>query len=194
MGMVVRLLEITNDPKLVDLELMSITDQTPLDIRIRLHRIYSADVMYPSADFNNSKRKVFDKFTSMGFGRKYFGDEINYEKTIESLGYNQTQVFIDPCSYDYIIRSSNTVLDLDLDQYVCDKIDMGTGITFEVLEEFKGRYKEGFWEWSQLDDFLPTSKEYLLKEDLEQAKQYFLWDSPIQQWELKENQVIHLSW
>ncbi len=78
MGMVVRLLEITNDPKLVDLELMSITDQTPLDIRIRLHRIYSADVMYPSADFNNSKRKVFDKFTSMGFGRKYFGDEINY--------------------------------------------------------------------------------------------------------------------
>ncbi len=71
---------------------------------------------------------------------------------------------------------------------------MGTGITFEVLEEFKGRYKEGFWEWSQLDDFLPTSKEYLFKEDLEQAKQYFLLDSPIQQWELKENQVIHLSW
>ena len=100
MGMVVRLLEITNDPKLVDLELMSITDQTPLDIRIRLHRIYLADVMYPSADFNNYKRKVFDKFTSMGFGRNYFGDEINYEKTIESLGYNQTQVFIDPCSYE----------------------------------------------------------------------------------------------
>lgn len=195
----------------VNVMLLTVVKELPNSVCFNDYKTFDTTEDYCMTKRKDAFYKKYDSFKNMQM--------IEYDSLIETLT-NQGHTDLDINTIEYVDSRVNQEVHGEFDEYIDIYYDTSKNIHYNVKdseyvrsmkahyyietlieEEFKGQYKQDvFWQGTRLDDWdedneRPDAIDVIEdQETLNFIKTLFDETAPIQNWELRENQIVYLSW
>lgn len=195
----------------VNVMLLTVVKELPNPVCFNDYKAFDTTEDYCMTKRKDAFYKKYDSFKIMQM--------IEHDDLIETLT-KQGHTDLDINTIEYVDSRVNQEVHGEFDEYIDIYYDTSKNIYYNVKdseyvrsmkphyyietlieEEFKGQYKQDvFWQGTRLDEWdeyneRPDAIDIIEdQETLNFIKTLFDETAPIQNWELKENQIVYLSW